>query len=156
MKIRTTRFGEIDVEENRIVTFTEGILGFSNNLKFVLLDHEANSPFRWLQSAESPELAFVLIDPMMIVPQYRAEIHAEEIAALKLDSLEKATVMCIVNIAKGCAAVTANLLGPVIFNFELMLARQVVLSNSSYSIKHEIMQPSGTTPESSPKENVQG
>ncbi len=139
MKIQTTRFGELDIDKSRIITFTEGIFGFQQCRTYVLLDHEKNSPFKWLQSTEKPDLAFVLIDPMIVIPDYQATVSSDEIKDLELTSPDKAVVVCIVTIAKGCTSVTANMVGPIIMNFDKMLAKQVILNNSNYSLRHNII-----------------
>ena len=139
MKITTSRFGAIDIDAARIITFTEGILGFPQYLKYILLDHDNNTPFKWLQSIENGELAFVLIDPLAVLPDYRAEVRQEDIEALQITSLESAAALCIVNIGQDAASVTANLLGPIIINPEKMLARQVVLLTTQYSIQHDLL-----------------
>lgn len=141
MKVRTSRFGELDIDEARIISFTEGILGFSQHRKYALLEHDANTPFRWLQSVENGELAFVVIDPLAVVPDYKAELKPEDIQDISITNLESAVVFCIVNIAKGCASVTVNLLSPIVINTEKMLARQVILFNSLYSIQHDLVAP---------------
>ena len=138
MKIQTTRFGEMDIDEAKIITLTEPILGFPDSNKFVLLDN-TKSLFKWLQSTEKKDLAFVMMDPLQIMGNYEVSVAGEFIKDLNLSSLDKAVVLCIVNIANECASVTANLVGPVILNPEKMLAKQVVLLNSSYGLKHSIL-----------------
>jgi flagellar assembly factor FliW len=105
----------------------------------MLIQHEANSRFRWLQSIENERLAFVLTDPLQVVPEYRAEVRKDDIVDLDLASLEKAAVLCIVNISQGCKSVTVNLVGPIIINTENMRAKQIILIDSHYSIRHNIM-----------------
>ena len=139
MKINTTRFGELDYDAGRVITFKQGILGFPDAKRYILLDHDTLSTFKWLQSLENEELAFVVIDPVTILEDYRIEIQESDIADLKLANLEKAVVLCIVNIAKQCTSVTVNLLGPLVINTEKMIAKQVILINSSLNIKHEIV-----------------
>ncbi|GAG17181.1 unnamed protein product [marine sediment metagenome] len=139
MKVKTTRFGELELDESRIITFAEGILGFPKYRKYVLLDRDKGSPFRWLQSVENEGSAFVLIDPLYIMPEYRIEVSKEDISDLNLSSLDKAVVVCIVNISEGCKSVTANLLGPIIVNPEKMLAKQLILFDSPYSIKQNLI-----------------
>jgi flagellar assembly factor FliW len=138
LKIQTTRFGEMDIDEAKIITFTEPIFGFPDSKKFVFLDN-TNSLFKWLQSTEKKELAFVMMDPLHIMKNYEVSVAGEFIKDLNLSSIDKAVVLCIVNIANECASVTANLVGPVILNPEKMLARQVVLLNSPYGLKHSIL-----------------
>lgn len=138
MKVKTTRFGELELDESRIITFIAGILGFPKYRKYVLIDQDKSSPFRWLQSVENEGLAFVLIDPLYIMPEYRIEVSKEDIGDLNLSSLDKAVVVCIVNINEGCKSVTTNLVGPIIVNPEKMLAKQLILFDSHYSIKHNL------------------
>ena len=128
----------MDIDEAKIVTFTEPILGFPDSKKFVLLDN-TSSLFKWLQSTEKKELAFVMIDPLQIMENYEVSVSSEFIKDLNLSNIDKAVVLCIVNIANECASVTANLVGPVILNPEKMLAKQVVLLNSPYGLKHSIL-----------------
>ena len=139
MKVTTTRFGELEVDESRIITFAEPILGFPGSNRFILLEHEKNSPFKWLQSLDEEKLAFILIDPLYVMPEYRIEVMKEDISSIELTSLEKAVVVCIVNISKEATSVTANLIGPIVVNPDKMLAKQVVVLNSEYSIRHNIM-----------------
>ena len=139
MKVKTTRFGELELDESSIVTFTEGILGFPKYKKYVLLDQDKSSLFIWLQSMENEGLAFVLTDPLYIMPEYRIEVGKEEIADIDLSTFDKAVVLCIINISEGCKSVTANLLGPIILNHEKKLAKQIILFDSPYSIKHNLM-----------------
>jgi len=151
VKIKTSRFGELTVDDARIITFTEGIPGFVRYTKFVLLENEKNTPFSWLQSVENEELAFVLIDPLTVVPDYRVEISTGDIENLMLTSTDKAVVLCIVNIATGGRSVTVNLLGPIVFNYEKMLARQMVLADSTYSIKHDLLASTASAPSAAAK-----
>jgi len=138
LKIQTTRFGEIDIDVAKIITFTEPILGFPDTKKFVLLDN-TNSLFKWLQSTEKKELAFVMMDPLQIMEKYEVSVTNDVVKDLNLSSIDKAVVLCIVNIANECASVTANLVGPIILNPGKMLAKQVVLLNSPYSLKQSII-----------------
>ena len=139
MKITTTRFGELNVDESTVITFQEGIIGFPHAKRYVMLDKDKRGPFQWLQSVERPELAFVITDPMLFVPDYRAEVVPDDIQDLKLTSIARAVLVCIVTISQGCATVTANLAGPIVINPDNRHARQVVLTISSYSIRHDLL-----------------
>jgi flagellar assembly factor FliW len=80
-----------------------------------------------------------MMDPLQIMENYEVSVAGEVIKDLNLSTIDKAVVLCIVNIANECASVTANLVGPIILNPEKMLARQVVLLNSPYGLKHSIL-----------------
>lgn len=139
MKIKTSRFGELDIDASRIITFTEGILGFPDNLRYVLLERDTGSPFKWLQSLDNGELAFVLVDPLCFLPDYRVEISKEDAEALGISNPETTAVLCIVTIGEGGASVTANLLGPIVINPHTMRARQVVLMDAQYSVQYDLL-----------------
>jgi len=138
LKIQTSRFGELDIDDTRIITFTEPVLGFPDDKKFVLLDN-TNNLFKWLQSTDNKDLAFVMIDPLLIYENYEVSVTSDDVKDLNLSGIDKAVVLCIVNIANECASVTANLVAPIILNPEKMLAKQIVLLNSPYSLKHNIL-----------------
>ncbi len=138
MKLTTSRFGEIKVDESKIITFTEDLPGFQGCKNFVLVDHNPGSPFKWLQSTEDGELAFVVIDPAMVVTEYEPEIADVDLIELKLDTIDNAVLLCIVNISRDCTQVTVNLLGPIVINPEQKCGKQAIILNTSYSIKHDI------------------
>ena len=85
MEIETTRFGHVEIDESLIITVPDGILGFEGLNRFIILDHfDKESPFKWLQSIEDPSLAFVITDPLIFVPDYKAKIHKDEISSIEL------------------------------------------------------------------------
>jgi len=138
LKIETSRFGKLTIDEGKIITFTEPILGFPNDKKYVLLDN-TQSLFKWLQSIESKDLAFVMIDPVIIMKKYDISVTSDDIRDLQLTDIKKAAILSIVTIGNECTSVTANLVGPIILNPDKMLAKQIVLLNSPYSLKHNIL-----------------
>lgn len=138
MNVQTTRFGEIDVADDRIITFPVGLLGFSSYRRFALLQPEDDSVFFWLQSIESPDLAFVVTDPSLWVESYEAPIRVEQMTDLGLDKLDDAQVFVIVN--KYDDRLTANLQGPLVVNCVNRLATQLVLADKRWTTRHEIVQ----------------
>lgn len=138
MKIETTRFGEIDIEEERVITMPTGMLGFSGKVRYAIMGHSKESPFNWLQSVDDPALAFVVVDPLLVKSDYRISVHPSEISEIEIEDPSKALFLVIVNIAKNYSQITVNLLGPIVINGEKRLAKQLVLNNSHYSTKHII------------------
>ncbi len=139
MEIETTRFGHVEIDESLIFTIPEGILGFENLKRFIILDHfDEESPFKWLQSIEDPSLAFVITDPLIFVPDYKGKIHKEELVSIKLPEAGKAIVVVIVNIKRDHREITINLQGPLVINPEKKLAKQCVLPTDDYDIRHVI------------------
>lgn len=138
MKIETTRFGEIDIEEERVITMPSGMLGFSGKNRYTIICNSKESPFNWFQSVDDPALAFVIIDPLLVIPDYRISVHPSEISEIEIEDPSKALFLAVVNIAKDHSQITVNLQGPIVINGEKRLAHQLVLHNSSYSTKHII------------------
>ncbi len=141
LNIQTTRFGEIELEENRLVQFPEGMIGFPQMKSYVLLEHKPGSPFMWLQSAEAPELAFVLISPQLIRKDYPRQIPFHEGSFEAEENGGEPLVFAIVTIPPGePQKMTANLLGPVVIDVATRTGKQVILADSEYSTRHPILQ----------------
>jgi flagellar assembly factor FliW len=138
MNVKTSRFGLVDVDEKRIITFPAGLLGFSSFKRFALLQPDDDAVFFWLQSVDSPDLAFVVSDPSLWVRDYEVPIRREQMEEMSLDSLEQAQVLVIVN--KYDRALTANLQGPLVVNITTGQAVQLVLAEKRWSTRHEIVQ----------------
>lgn len=139
MIIKTTRFGEIEIDESRAVYFSEGLIGFPEDKEYVLMEHKPGSPFMWLQSVSSPELAFVIMNPFQICPDYLEELPPDEANDLKPGENETVLVFGIVTIPKGRAAEsTVNLLGPIIIDPDAKKGKQVILANSGYNYRHPL------------------
>ncbi|OHB70069.1 MAG: hypothetical protein A2W23_08320 [Planctomycetes bacterium RBG_16_43_13] len=139
MKIATTRFGDVDVPESEVYSFPEGILGFSDIRQYVVLNNPKGGPFQWLQSLELPSLAFVVCDPRIFMSDYKIKVKEEDISSIKLYDIAGGFVLVIVTVPKDPMEMTANLLGPLIFNPKEKLAKQLVLSESGYTTKHKIL-----------------
>ncbi len=140
IKISTTRFGEIEVDEKLIVSFSEPILGFENENRFIILDHSEDSPFKWFQSVDSPGLAFVITNPKLFGIDYEFSLSEEVAKKLSLTSADDALVVTIVNIPQNNPGLmTANLLGPIIINEKNKMAVQHVLSESKFDTKTRLI-----------------
>jgi flagellar assembly factor FliW len=132
--IKTSRFGEIEINAAKIITMTSPFLGFPDEKRYVLVPHGAESAFWWLQAVDNPELAFVVIQPAIINPQYAPTIHPAVVQELQADSPEGIELLIILTIPRGNPEqMTANLLGPVALNATKRLAKQVLLDPAHYS-----------------------
>lgn len=139
MIIKTTRFGEIEIDESRIINFPEGLAGFPEDKKYVIMEHKPGSPFMWLQSLTTPGLAFVIMNPFLVYPNYLKDLSPEEENTLKPGSNENVMVFAIVTIPGGRAGEsTVNLMGPVVIDPELKEGKQVILANSDYNHRYPL------------------
>ena len=136
--IKTTRFGNIEISEEAIITLPVGLLGFSNDRLFVLLEDEVGSPFKWLQSIEKPNLAFVTINPSLVITNYSLALSKEHLKKLEGDKIEDLAVHVIVTMTRDIKDVTINLQGPLIINHSKRLGMQLVIPDSPYSTRHPL------------------
>lgn len=139
MKIETNRFGTITISEDEIVQFEEGLLGFEAYHKYVVLNTEDGSPFRWLQSVDDGNLAFVIIEPLSFMLEYDLEIPDEDQVALSLERAEDVVIYAIVSIPDNPQDMTANLQGPVVINAKDKKGRQIISTNSRHSVRVHIL-----------------
>ncbi len=139
--IDSTRFGRIEVDEEAVITFPQGLFGFEEHRRFVVLCLDEKSPFRWLQSMEDPNLAFVVIEPRHFMPGYAPTISDADVEALGLNADTPYLTFVIVTIPPGKPEeMTANLMGPIIINAATRIARQVIVEDDCYTTKHSILQ----------------
>jgi len=135
MKAQTSRFGEIEIDPDRIITMTSPFLGFPDSTRFILRPGKQDSPFMWLQSLDDPELAFVIIQPHVLGLEYSPPIPETIREELKIHTDANQEILLILTIPEGKPQeMTANLLGPIIVNSKERLARQVVLDPNKYEL----------------------
>ena len=140
MRIKTTRFGEIEVSEDCVLTLADGMLGFSGMRRYVLIPHK-DGPFRWFQALDEPGLAFLLIDPWLVRPDYEPVVSRPDAMALGLAADSLKAVYVVVTIPPGNPqGMTANLLGPIVINADTQAARQVVVLNEDYGAEYPILE----------------
>lgn len=129
MKCTSTRFGSFEVSEKSIVRFPSGLLGFPEQQRYVILDHDTEAPFKWLQSVDEPGLAFVLMDPATFHPDYHIDVPADALVEIKegrRDDLALAVILTIPS--DDPSRITANLRGPLLISHTTKLGKQLVLS----------------------------
>lgn len=138
-KIDTRRFGELEVDERDIVRFADGLPAFEDEHEFVVLPYEEGTPYMFLQSLATPELAFLMTDPFVFFPDYTFELDDANMEKLGVESMDDILVCTLISIpATGIADMTTNLLAPVVINRHSKEARQVVLERTHYTTKHRL------------------
>jgi flagellar assembly factor FliW len=137
MEIDTTRFGRLTVDDERIITFPRGLLGFPNHTRFALIQTGEENYFFWLQAVEDPNLAFVVTDPSIFFKDYDVPVREETQQELQLTDLGFAQCFVICN--KVDEWLTGNLLGPIVVNAANRLAQQVVLTEKKWTTRQPLM-----------------
>ncbi len=147
MMIETTRFGQILVDENCVITFPEGLPGFEGCRRFMLVPHSGadgtkDSPFEWLQSLDDGSLAFLAMDPRLVFPHYDPHLPSGELSSLSLERTDRggARMYALLTVPKGDpCGITANLMAPVVVNAQARLGKQIVATGDCYGLRHRLL-----------------
>lgn len=138
MRIESSRLGRVEVPDDRVIDLPDGLLGFPALTRFLLIDDQGESPFKWLQSVDEPSLAFIAIDPKQIMSDYLGGVLPLVKVRLQVSSPEELAVIVLVTIPDDPREMTANLKGPVVFNAEKRSGIQLVLDDERYPLRHRI------------------
>ena len=136
MKVQTSRFGGLEIAEEDLILFPEGLLGFHRYKQFVLVQVAETSPLLWLQSVQVPELAFVIADPRLFRQDYTVQVKKEDLNTIEVSAIDEAEVYVILNRVDG--ELTANLQGPLVINPDGRLGKQLVLSDRRFPVRHPL------------------
>ena len=137
MEIETSRFGRMEVNDERIITFERGLLGFPDLTRYALIQAGEDNYFFWLQSVDEPNLAFVVTDPTIFFKEYQVPVREETWHDLQL--ADEGDVQCFVICNKVGEWLTGNLLGPIVVNAANRLAQQVVLTEKKWTTRQPLM-----------------
>jgi flagellar assembly factor FliW len=140
MIIKTAKLGELVVEDQNIISFNPGLLGFENLSCFVLVDIVEIPNFKWLQSIDNTDLSFLLVDPFTIKKGYCVELSDDILEKLEISIPEDVLVYTIVNVPKsGFKDATTNLVGPLIINWTKKKGKQLIFERDNNTIKYPLL-----------------
>lgn len=140
MKIQTSRFGEVEVQEEDCFEIVIPILGYNDEKKFVLLEHKAQSNFRWLQSVNTPDLAFAVTMAGFFGIDYSFELPDEPQECLEIETADDILTLNIVVIPhENPRAATINLAAPLIFNINTRKGGQIILNDPKFKIDYPLI-----------------
>lgn len=139
MEILSKAYGRVEIDPLNIVTFENGMIGFENVKRFVLLGKDDNEILIWLQSVDDKNLAFVVIQPRFFKPDYQPKIHVDELADLDINDDSELLVYAVVVVPEDVTKMTANLQAPIIINTRNNKGKQVILNDDTYKIKEPII-----------------
>ncbi|MEB3236423.1 MAG: flagellar assembly protein FliW [Candidatus Sericytochromatia bacterium] len=141
MEIVSQQLGCLEYGEQDLLSFPDGILGFPQWHGYLLVDQDDVAPLRWLQPVDEPAVTFTVLDPYLFIPDYRVRLGDEDRTALDLKDEDEPAVLVLVTIPEDPSQMTANLLGPLVFNPRTSRGRQLVLHDSGYPIRHPLVAP---------------
>ena len=141
MLVKTKHFGEVDLDENKILEFDQGILGFEDNKKYAIIyDSESGErpDISWLQNIEEPALAIPVISPFIIKPDYNPTVEDAQLVSLGEPTPENLVILVSVTVPSDITKISVNLRAPFIINADTRKGCQVIVENNDYEIKHYI------------------
>lgn len=139
IRIDTTRFGRVVVPSDKVITFPGGIPGFEGLKSYVLLDHDAEGLFKWMQSVDDPDIAFLLTMPDVFIPNFALPKKGVHIANIGLKDTEEPVLMVMVCVPNGeTDFITLNLKGPIVFNYNNMNGMQCIVDNDDFPCDYKV------------------
>ena len=139
MQLVTQWLGDIEYQEQDVVSFPEGIPGFENEKAFILIPADEDSLFFYLQSVHNPDVCLLLTTPFLFCADYSVDLHDEELSRLdNPDAIEKIAIFTIVTAAENFKESTTNLMAPIIINTDKKIGLQFIPVTSDYNIKHPL------------------
>lgn len=139
MNINSTRFGALDVPEDNILKFCDGIPGFPEEKKFAFLSQGEDSPFAFLQSIANPDLTFVIVEPFSFIKDYTFNLADELVSELELSNENPPHIFNIVTVRETIQNATVNLVAPIVVNWHKKIAAQIILEKTSYTTRQPLL-----------------
>lgn len=142
MQIKSKLFGDIEIQDDKIITFEHGIMGFEELKKYALVfdsDKPTPNKIMWLQSAEISDLAFPVLDPTIIMKEYNPIVEDEWLAPIGgYTTEEDLLVLCILTVPSDLTKMTANIKAPLIINSNTRKGCQIIANNDEYSVRYNV------------------
>lgn len=140
MKILTKVFGEVTIEDEKIIHFPSGIIGFPDLTEFALIHDEEKGAgsIHWLQSMQEPAFAMPVMDPLLVMPDYNPEVDDELLKKIGELVQDELLVLVTVTVPSDLTKMTVNLKGPIIINAAEKKACQIIIEGDGYAVKYPI------------------
>ncbi len=141
MRVQTKFFGEVELDDNKILEFPNGIIGFEDFKKFAIIydvEDDRETKISWLQSLEEPVLALPIVDPLAIVPDYAPMIEDELLKPLGNPADEDLLFLLVMTVPSDMKKVTANMKAPIIINTKTCTGVQLIVDNADYPVKYNV------------------
>jgi flagellar assembly factor FliW len=133
--IPSERFGDLEVDPERVIDFPEGLLGFVDRRRFAMLDANDSGLYFWLQSLDDPTLAFLAVIPWEFFPDYAVDLKDDDEQWLGVSAETDVLVLTLVTVQQDSGELTTNLLGPLVVNVANRRGRQIVLADSGFPVR---------------------
>lgn len=142
MQLDTIRFGTVEIEDEKILKFPDGIPGLEEYKRFAVLQFDESYPILWLQSTDDSHICLPVVDSFLAHPDYAFDLDDEDIEWLELKGPEELQVIGVLSIPDNIERMTLNLAAPIVINLTTGMARQIILNAGEYNVRtpifHEI------------------
>lgn len=140
MNIATKLFGEVKIDEKKVITFETGLIGFESCKQFMIIHDEEveEAKILWLQSIDEPELAFPVVDPLKIRSDYNPTVEDELFKSIGENKDEEMLVLVIMSVPSDITKMAVNLKAPLVINPTTRKACQIIVENSEYPVRYPI------------------
>ena len=132
ISFNTSRFGRLEVDKDRVIHFPGGLMGFPDIKRFILMDYK-DTPLKWLQAVDDPDIAFIVTQPFELFPDYLLKIENSTRNFLEVEKEEDMVTLAILRVEGD--SVTANLQGPLVINSLNRKGIQIVNEDTRFSCK---------------------
>ncbi|MBN1571498.1 MAG: flagellar assembly protein FliW [Acidobacteria bacterium] len=140
MQIHTVNFGSLEIPEESIITFKEGLPGFPQIHRFAVLEMEELKPFQYLQALDDPPISLFVINPFIVDPSYEFRLTDSDMEDVNSTNSAQLAVYAVATIPEDPNEATINLMAPIVINEKGRCGKQVILHESKYSVKHPVLQ----------------
>lgn len=138
MQIESARLGTIEIEQDKIIHFPQGILGFQEERQFALIPAGEDNPFYFLQSVTSADICFIVTEPHLFFKDYDIELIEEVVETLSIAKAEDVAIYTIVTIKENFKQSTTNLQAPLVVNANNFTALQYVVDSDQYITRQQL------------------
>ena len=141
MLVKTKHFGEIELDESKIITFDEGLIGFEDNKRYTILfnnESKRKGTISWLQSLDEPMLALPVVSPIVAMADYNPIVEDEVLAPLGELNGENLVILLTLTVPSDLTKMTVNLKAPIIINADTRKGCQAIAENSDYVVRYGI------------------
>lgn len=141
MRANTKYFGEVDIEDEKVLEFPNGIIGFENLRKFAIiydLEKGSDVAVSYLQSLEEPLLALPVVNPLVVLDSYNPMIEDELLKAVDMPTDEEILVLLAMTVPSDITKMTVNMKAPFVVNTTTKKGGQIIVENTDYEVRYPI------------------
>ncbi|MGI5970203.1 MAG: flagellar assembly protein FliW [Oscillospiraceae bacterium] len=136
MILPSARFGEIEIDDKKIISFPQGLPGLEEIKRFTLIRHNKTYPIYWLHAVDEPYISLPVIEPFLVLPDYNFNISDTDTAELSVSKRDDLYILNVVVIPEKIEDMTVNLAAPILINVRKNLGKQIVFDRKNYQIRY--------------------